>query len=243
VAIIAAISIPLFAKFREVKQASPSKSQVNRMSLASFPLTKGTYWIYQGPTKWSVVNSEKIEERMLTWKMEVVDTLQQGQNFIAVLKGHPSDLAWYEEGKERGDYLLIQKGLNQYYFAFDKLMLAILDRAKSNKSIEDLLDEDRLYIDLPLRPGKKWGDPDQVNRTDNAYCWYVQSEKRVNLNSIKGLFSHPSGTQYEMRYYTNPDHEILKFVEGVGITGFQYVHHGTVSETDLLLVEFHKGED
>jgi len=244
VAIIAAISIPIFAKFREVKQAPPLKSQAKKITLASFPLTKGTYWIYQGPTKWSVANSEKIEERTLTWKMEVVDTLQQGHNFIAVLKGHPGDLAWYEEGKDRSDYLLIRRGMEKYYFiVFDGSIKTILDRAKANASIDDLLDDDRLYINLPLYPGKKWGNPDHSDRTDNAYCWYVESGNKTVLQNISGLSSDPTVTQYELQYYTNPDHEILKFVEGVGITDFQYVHHGTVSETHLRMIAFHNGED
>jgi hypothetical protein len=180
----------------------------------------------------------------MTWKMEIVNTIQQGMNLIAVLKGHPGDLAWYEEGKERGNYLLIRRGVDKYYFILqDKAIQSILDRAKTKTSIDDLLGDDRLYINLPLFPGKKWGDPDFSDRTDNAYCWYVVSGKSAVLRDVKGLASNPTVTQYQLRYYTNPDHEILTFTEGVGITAFQYVHHGTVSETDLHLIEFHKGND
>jgi hypothetical protein len=212
--------------------------------IAIFPLTKGTYWIYQGPTKWTLDNSNKVLERTLTWKMEVLETIQQGQYFIAIVKGHPGDLAWYEEGKERGDYLLIRKGVYKYYLAFDKLREAVLNSVKTNpQKLDELLTDDDAYIDLPLKPGKKWGDPDQVARDDNAYCWYVESEKKVTLTGISGIASNQTATQYQLRYYTNPDHEVIKFVEGIGITDFAYVHHGTVAEADLHLIEFHTGKD
>ncbi|MFZ4775826.1 MAG: hypothetical protein ACOYM3_10700 [Terrimicrobiaceae bacterium] len=41
-------------------------------------------------------------------------------------------------------------------------------------------------------------------------------------------------------YRTTPDHQILDFVPGIGIVGFHYVHHGTLSETDLGLIGFRK---
>ena len=36
---------------------------------------------------------------------------------------------------------------------------------------------------------------------------------------------------------TNPEHEIVTFVPGVGITAYVYAHHGTVSEVNVRLVE------
>ena len=79
-----------------------------------FPLKKGTYWIYRGETKFlvprknaagdekqkGVANEEKSE--VLTWKMEVIDTLERPNVFAALIKGGPWDLAWYEPGKARG---------------------------------------------------------------------------------------------------------------------------------------------
>jgi len=38
-----------------------------------------------------------------------------------------------------------------------------------------------------------------------------------------------------------PGYEIIEFVPGVGITRYTFFHHGTVSETDLRLIEYHKG--
>ena len=85
--------------------------------------------------------------------------------------------------------------------------------------------------------------PDEFAIETAFYGKNVQSAMKIKLNDIKGLSSHPTTTEYELRFYTNPDHEIVKFADGVGITGFQYVHHGTISETNLRLIEFHKGTD
>jgi hypothetical protein len=47
--------------------------------------------------------------------------------------------------------------------------------------------------------------------------------------------------QYQLVYRTLPDHQIIEFAPNIGITRYTYVHHGTVSETDLKLIEFHLG--
>jgi len=38
-----------------------------------------------------------------------------------------------------------------------------------------------------------------------------------------------------------PDHTIIDFVPGIGITGYSYIHHGTVSEVKVKLVDFRVG--
>ena len=175
--------------------------------------------------------------------MDVVETTDLGQYFIAIIKGHPGDLAWYEDGKDRGDYIIGRKGLTKYYLLHGKKMSDLLNKSKLAELTDDTFGDDNLFLDLPLLPGKKYGDPEQVARPDNAYSWFVESARRVSLNATKGLSPHPTVIEYELRFHTNPDHEVIKFVDGVGITGFKYVHHGTVSETDLRLIEFHNGVD
>lgn len=83
---------------------------------SGFPPSKGSYWIYQGVTKWTKPNSNEVIERTLKWKMEVIETINREQVTAAIVKGFPEDLAWYEEGKERGDYLIIQVGKDKTIF-------------------------------------------------------------------------------------------------------------------------------
>jgi hypothetical protein len=39
-----------------------------------------------------------------------------------------------------------------------------------------------------------------------------------------------------------PDDTEFDFVSGIGITSYEYHHHGTIAETELHLVEFHSAD-
>src|ERR1043165_5484558 len=84
-----------------------------------FPLTRGNYWIYRGLTKWvegdSRDNTARIKSQVLTWKMEVADTVECGRVFGALLKGHPSDLCWYKRNQPRGNHLIVRVGTGNYH--------------------------------------------------------------------------------------------------------------------------------
>jgi hypothetical protein len=220
----------------------PKWKDTNNQSV--FPLNKGTYWIYRGVTKWVKESKPEniIAKRTLTWKMEVIDTITQGNITIATIKGFPFDLAWYDEGKNRGDYLLIAVNTTEYYLLSDKAKEVALDRLKNNDVLEkDILNEENEILDLPLTIGKRFaGD---LTRQDNWYCWYIENILQIALNNIKGIVSPGKVNHYQLVYRTMPDHQIIEFVPNVGITRYIYVHHGTVSETNLKLVEFHLGKE
>jgi hypothetical protein len=216
----------------------------NNSSQSVFPFNKGTYWIYRGPTKWMKESKPEnsIVKRILIWKMEVVDTITQGNITIATIKGYPSDLAWYEEGKKRGDYLLIAVNTTKYYLIQGKKQDDILASLKNNGGLEkDILHEENEILDFPLTIGKRFaGD---LTRQDNWYCWYVEQAQKIKLDNIKRLNVTSKVSQYQLVYRTLPDHQIIDFVPNIGITRYIYVHHGTVSEADLKLVEFHLGKE
>lgn len=74
------------------------------------------------------------------------------------------------------------------------------------------------------------------------YCWIVGSPHPAALDGVKGV-APGKRTAYEIEYMTNPDDVEFDFVPGVGITSYEYHHHGTIAETELHLVEFHSRED
>jgi len=43
-----------------------------------------------------------------------------------------------------------------------------------------------------------------------------------------------------LTYRTNPDHQLITFVPGVGITRYQYEHHGTVARVDAELTSLRR---
>jgi formylglycine-generating enzyme required for sulfatase activity/murein DD-endopeptidase MepM/ murein hydrolase activator NlpD len=215
-----------------------------------FPLTKGTYWIYSGVVKWQ--ESAKDVEKTLTWKMEVVDTLIYDYLNVAIIKGHPSDLDWYG-GENQDNYLshrLIvygsKDGLEKFFlFGVEQVGELATDKEKAIKRIIDNAGpdyNDDLFLELPLTIGKKFGDPEQITRSDNAYCWYVESKDQIQLNNIKGISSPSKMNRYRLVFQTLPDDTTIEYVQGIGITRYAYNHHGTTSETDLKLIEYGKGQ-
>ena len=198
-----------------------------------FPMTKGTYWVYRGRVAWAPDKTATVE-----WKSEVVDSATRGRFKIAVLLGHPWDLPWYEPGRERGCYLLIADGNTRFY-------LSQLEDACSIPEGEpgaDLTEYQTLILVMPAMAGDQFGqDPELPPRDDSMYAWSVESVEKASLAGIKGVAATVPRTEYVLRYSTNPDHEVVTYVPGIGVTEFEYVHHGTVSEVDVGLVEFHAG--
>lgn len=208
----------------------------------TFPLLKGSYWTYQASVKWTKVGGE-IVEKDLTWKMEVIDTAVY-KNIIAVhLKGFPWELDWhYEDYPKRGDYTMLIVDAKKFY------LLEGTEAFEQIKNKEDLTydsSEDNLWFDFPLILGKSYSHMNEFakQRDDHYYQWYVKSESPADLESIKGILPTTAAeTEYEIEFYTLPAHRIINFVPGIGITGYTYVHHGTISEAYLKLVEFYLSE-
>lgn len=208
----------------------------------TFPLTKGSYWMYQASVKWTKVGGEIIEKD-LTWKMEVVDTAVY-KNIIAVhLRGFPWELDWHYEDLERGDYSMIIVDLKKFYLLDDT---GVFEQIKNKENLTYDLSEDNLWFDFPLSFGKTWGyiGAETRPRDDHYYSWYVKNESPADLGNIKGVPPPRSDleTEYEIEFYTLPGHRIINFVPGLGITGYTYVHHGTISEAYLKLVEYYIAE-
>jgi len=204
-----------------------------------FPTEKGTYWIYQGVVKWTEMNSNKVSTERLRWKMVVVETIERRGATAALFKGHPSDLAWYSPETTRGDSLLVQVG-NRIYFLNGQPALKLLQALKAlgpNDDAQKLLNEHDIWFVLPLKPGKKFCEPEQEAREDTFYCWFVEQETSTRLTAVRGV---PDAVvrQFKLAFRTNPEHVFVGFVPGIGISSYDFAHHGTVAEAHVRLVEF-----
>ena len=203
-----------------------------------FPLSPGAYWVYEGTVKWSV--GTEVHEADMTWKMEVIDVVSRGDITGYHMRGHPSDLSWYEEGEQPSEYVIVQVGPNRYYRAETD----VLDRLRDESDqLLGLVSDYKLFLDVPLVPGKRFCDVEHITLSDGWYCWNVWGSTPVDLSHVSGVdFSQPVD-EYTIAFRTNPDHVFVKFVPGLGITQYTYVHHGTVSEADMRLIEYHPGTD
>lgn len=206
------------------------------------PLSEGTYWIYEGVTKWTEENSTDLEEKKITWKMEVIENFQRGHVNVGVVKGHPADLVWYREGKERGDYLIIELKPGKYYLVMGDRVPEVLARLKDEGDfLANLLEESELFLEWPLLTGQVFGSTSQLARLDGGYRWNVEQQELVGLKTKR--IASGSETQYRLTYRTAPDRVVVHFIPGVGISRYQYLHHGTISEIDLKLIEFQPGKE
>lgn len=207
---------------------------------AAYPLSKGTYWTYRGTASWTTEGTEVVE-KVSTARMEVVDVIERNHLVVAVMKGDPSD--YKSEGTaDVSEHLLIRVGATTYFDVGGERVPTILNKVKDPKaSLFGLLRKnEEPMLDLPLVLGKTYGDPVQMTRQDQYYCWVVTKEEEVDLSSIKGLERQGKRKQYTLRYFTLPGEVFYDFVPGVGITGYRYKHHGTIDEADMKLIEFGK---
>jgi hypothetical protein len=210
-----------------------------------FPLEKGSYWVYKGKIKWTPVGADqKIKSKRLTWKMTVHDVIESAGYRVALVTGFPNDVAWYEEGMTPQYSLLAEDNKCVYWNGYKDEDQAMEVVKAIEADPESNMGKLNCIIEFPLTKGKKYDALDSA-RPDTWYAWYVEAVDRVKLK-VKGhkrqrpeaRFRLAYRTRFRLAYRTNPDHIIMEFVPGLGITRYLYEHHGTVAFEDLHLVEY-----
>jgi hypothetical protein len=220
------------------RRAAP---QAAKPSGAAFPLREGTYWVYQAVVRWGTADSSAPHEKLMEWKMEVDRVIHRGSVLAAVVKGFPRDLDGSHGDTKPAESLIIESGRTKFYWippASFKTALAQIENPKN--SLGSLTTGDNIFLDLPLAQGKKFCNMTGMIRTDGFYCWMAEEPEAAQLNGVKGL---PSGdlTAFPVHFFTADNATSFDFVPGVGITRYSYQVHGTVTDTELHLVEFHPG--
>jgi hypothetical protein len=208
---------------------------------AFFPLTEGTTWIYEGQVRWTGLAPKEVRAATMTWEMKVMETFKRAFIHAALLRGHPGDLAWYEEGREPGRHLILRIGRTKFYRLGGKRCDEALEKLRNRESLVGILTETNPFIDLPLLPREIYGETGQLTRSDGMYCWRVLDEYEADLSNIKGIGDGEPRTVYQVRWGGLPDHTVFWFAPGVGIIRYVYSHHGTVSDVDVRLTEFRSG--
>lgn len=209
-----------------------------------FPLIPGTEWIYRGFVRAYDQDSSTGKVTPITWTMAVVHEFERGGMSAAVVKGFPADLDWSDGHTE--PQLSIVIGTQDARFYVDTLSAAgvTVDQIEDERfSLRDLVKSDGGFLQLPLAEGKRFFcDRGAENRQDSEYCWVTGPPHPAELNHVTGIAPR-AHTAYEVEFATKPDDREFEFVDGVGITSYQYHHHGTIAETELRLVEFHAASE
>jgi len=207
-----------------------------------FPLIPGTQWTYRGYVRSQEEGSTIGKVTGVTWTMSVERTVERDGIVAAVVRGFPADLDWSAGDAMPQRSVLLETRDGKVYLNGQENAQPLLDQIDDPKyPMRELASDHDLVFQLPLAAGKKFCDAEQLERTDGRYCWVVGSPHPAELAHVKGA---PSGarTAYPVEFDTNPDDCEFEFVEGVGITRYEYHHHGTTADTVLRLVEFHPAE-
>lgn len=193
-------------------------------------MAPGTYWIYQGEVRWTH-DTDQFGAAKITWRTEVRRFFEYGNIRAALISGWPSDLNWSDGKSQPSESLLVESGNKFYLIAKERSedVLRRLDRPDA--SLSDLLLDDDLLFGWPLTTHQKFCDAESRARSDDMYCWLVESVLRSSTSRGQ--------TEYTLVYRTNPDHALFTFVPNIGIVAYEYHHHGTVADTTLKLTEFH----
>jgi len=206
-----------------------------------FPLTQGTYWVYQGFVRSAVKGADVGKTTRVTWKTEVARAIRRNGLTIAVVKGMPGDLDW-SEGTVAPKLSAIIRSRDAKFYLIEKdeakSVIAQIDNPRY--SWNELPIDDDWFLELPLAQGKKFCDPAGMQREDGEYCWVTGAGHAIALVNVKGI---PPGKQvaYRVEFRTNPDDMEFDFVPGIGMVTYEYHHHGTIADTELHLIEFHAG--
>jgi hypothetical protein len=205
----------------------------------SFPLTPGTYWIYRGLERYTVVGSNVVKMTRVTWRMSVERAIQREGLLAVVIRGFPGDLDWSDGHVKPSPSILFRTDDEKFYLSSASDTSLTLSQLGDPKfAVRGLLQEDDWFLQLPLAAGKRFCEREGMERPDGHYCWLTGRPRLVALDSVKGLVP-AKRVAYKVEYFTNPDEIEFDFVPGVGMTSYSYHHHGTIADTELHLVEFH----
>ena len=208
----------------------------------AFPLAPGAFWVYRGPVKWTSVGVHRPEQAEMTWRTEVTGAVHRQHVSGFLLRGFPSDLSWYEAGEPPSERLVVRVGPTLFYLLEGERARAVLARLRDEQDLlQDLVRESELFLALPLERGQVLGETAMITRTDLSYCWTVEGQEPFEAAGLSGPEPPPGATEFVLALRSRPDHQVLRFTPGIGITGYRYVHHGTVSGCDLELVEWGRG--
>jgi hypothetical protein len=224
-------TLPIFSAGRVLARSSITGN-------ALYPMAPGTCWTYQGRVRWTH-DTNQFSEAKITWRTEIRKVVLHGDVVAAVISGFPFELAWGTDETRPSDSLLIESHNQFYLIEGDRFTDALNTLEQQSADVSKLLSEDDMFLVWPLKTGEKYGDASGMARPDTFYCWFVESSSPADLSGISGA---PTGKRdsFSIIYRTMPDHTQLAFAPGVGITKYEYHHHGTVADTELTLVEFHQ---
>lgn len=236
---------------------APAPASAEVQAADPIPLAVGNAWIYEGEVWWMPRGLRRIYREQVTWTMEITDVRRRGPWTAAILHGHPYDLVWYEQGRERGTYLFLVRarktGAPRVFLLRGHRVWEAWRRLEDREDkLEGLARPAELVLDLPLHPGKRFcpGAPPATrvskasasisSPTPGPDCWSVKKKAPGNLRAVRGAEDFAEPVLFSVSQRTPVEHSVWTFVPGLGFTSYAYGHNGQVSAVELTLTDFHQ---
>jgi len=218
------------------------------------PSTIGTYWIYSGADREQ--EALGVVTKPIRRKLTIVDSIKSGGVSAALVE--EKDLLTQEEPICPQEKYLVQLVVDNKRF-YQGLVATTIGSWRSlkdeiaaggkPKELDGGCDGLARLIKVPSPAGTLWDDGGQELKRDSTdrlgtwYCWCVEKTTPLKAGTNIAHFSLPKqSTEYTIAYRSCPADDIHTFVAGIGFTGFHFTHHGTVTDIDEDLVEFHPAD-
>jgi len=199
---------------------------------AELPVGPGRWWTYRASVSWTGAGASASRDTTIIWVTRILGVRARDSIAVGVVENWPTALAWWEPGQKPDTSLLVCIRNRVYHVATgDGPRPALQDSLLAAQRAMPL---DDLLFQFPLRAGDLYGR-DPADRADNLYAWYVDSAAAAGA-TLRRLGARSGDSVRTLTYRTLPDHQIIDFVSGLGISRYVYAHHGTVARAEAVLV-------
>lgn len=188
----------------------------------------GASWTYTGWRQWTAQGSPP-DSGAVEWTTTVLATRAVPAGRVLLVRGFVSELAWsVPTTRPRLSLLTCLNGR--------LLRVAFIADSAAHYRFDHWTDADadrgELLLEQPLVEGRVFGqDPP---RQDDLYGWAV--ERLKTPPAVAPGCGRPGPDGYRLTMRTMPDHEVMEWRAGVGITAYTYGHHGTPAAAEVRLV-------
>lgn len=223
--------VPAIAGILALVQAAPAFAPASSPSacLGLETVKPGVSWTYSGWRLWTAAGSGQSDSAAVRWTTTVLATRVLPAGRLLLVRGYVSELAWSVPSTVPRLSILacLQDRLVRLAFVGDSAARFRFDHwTDANAQRGEVL------LQQPLSDGAIFGqDPP---RQDQMYGWLV--ERLQPAPAIPSSCGKLGPDAYRLTMRTLPDHQIVEWRAGLGVTAYSYVHHGTPAAAQVRLV-------
>lgn len=205
----------------------------------ALPLQKRTLWTYSGTVERTGVDTGT-ERKRVELKAEVLEVVKRGHITAALVRGCP--LGLLTSDGPAAECVFVQVGAGLLYIVEPPRAPEVLKRLHDREDeLVGLVHESELVIDFPLFAGKKIGETSQLTRQ----C--ADESDSTDICPFLWTVTHSGGDgapaqEYTLTWQGLSGFKRLRFINGIGITGFVFKHGPSGEEDDVDLLAYQPGE-